>query len=187
MKKIIIIITILLAILTGYFYFYFISPIFIGTRNANKTPYCNWSNHKCNPIRNTDFSSGDNEILIYLDKDCQSSLPAAGLAPISFHSCTDNRIIQQVKEHFEFYWNEETYTETTHGHSAIYFLKEGEVVFCTPFSVSDYTINIFLSETGWITAVNYNFLKVHFSSFKFKLCPIVRVPKIEAISEKIMQ
>ena len=161
---------IVLMIFIGYVYLIF-NPIFIGVKKTNSFQDSHWSNNLYNPLKDIEFTCGNNKIIIYFDRYDVSCLPI-GIKQWTLLSCTDNTVIQQIKEHFEFEWNGEDYFETTDGNSKIYFFKDNKVVFHSLFHFEG-NLSIKFPETGWIFTTKYDVLKENFSKFKPLYNPIV--------------
>jgi hypothetical protein len=170
MKKAVITSVILIVFFIGYVYFLH-NPIFIGNKKPCSFRDSHSSNYLLNPIENIDFTCGNNKIIIYFDRYDVNCLPA-GIKQNPLLFCTNNTIIQQIKEHFEFKWNGEDYAETTEGDSKIYFFKDNKVVFQCPFHFEG-NISIHFKKTGWIFSANYEILKENFMKFKPMYNPIV--------------
>ena len=169
MKRIIIIFILLLLIVIGYMYLYF-NPIFVGKENVELND-CYWSNNLCNPIDNIDFTYGNNKIIIYTYWEDIQFLPN-GVKQRSLLYCTDNTIIQQIKEHFEFERISNDYVGTTAANSKIYFFKANKIVFQSSL-IFDENISIHFAQTGWVFSTKYDILKDNFAKFKPAYNPII--------------
>lgn len=86
--------------------------------------------------------------------------------------CTNNIIIQRIKESFEFERISEEYIGTTASDSRIYFFKDNVMVFQSPF-IFDENISIHFEKIGWVFSTNYDTLRDYFALFETIYNPIV--------------
>ncbi len=174
MKKVIIISVVLVMTLIGYIYLCF-NPIFIGKENVGLINDYSWSNNLCNPIENIDFAHGSNKIIIYTNRIDLQFLPE-GIKQRTLLYCTDNSIIQTIKNHFDFEKSNKEFLETTATDSRIYFFKDNKVIFQSPI-IFDEHISIYFEKTGWVFSAKYDILKDNFAKFRPLSNPIVVITK----------
>ncbi|WP_282918555.1 hypothetical protein [Porphyromonas macacae] len=172
MKKrtvILIIIGCFLAICTSYFWLSY-NPIIIHK------PYVQnifLYNNLYNPIDTVDFTQGENKIIIYTNWEDLQFLPPQ-IKGWTLLECTNNKIIEEIKNNFVFERVSEDFVETTAFDSRIFFFKDNILVFSSKIII-DENISLHFQNTGWTFATNYNELINSFSKFKPIYFPIIKI------------
>ncbi len=160
-----------LAVFASYFWLFF-NPIIIHKPYVQNV-FSLSSNNLYNPIDTIDFTQGENKVILYTNRECLQFLPER-MKGWTLLQCTNNKIIEKVKNNFVFERVSKDIVETTDFDSRIFFFKNNMLVFSGKMEV-DESISLHFKNTGWTFATNYDELINSFSKFKPIYFPIIKI------------
>lgn len=137
-------------------------PFILNNHGEQVLYYEKSVNETFNPLKNIDFSSGKNEVLLLFSLDDIKELPQE-ITKRKVLICSDNEVLEQLKNNFTFEFSGGDMSTVT---SEIVVFREGKLVLKTNFVLDNNTIGIQNEKTGWAKAVNSKELYNIFSKFK---------------------
>ncbi|HHU47574.1 MAG TPA: hypothetical protein GXZ40_06740 [Bacteroidales bacterium] len=170
-RRIVVLFICFLVACTSYFWL-FLNPIIIHKPYVQNV-FSLSSNNLYNPIDTIDFTQGENKIIIYTNWECLQFLPKK-VKGWTLLECTNNKIIEKVKNNFVFEKVSEDIVETTDFDSRIFFFKNNMLVFSSKMEM-DESISLHFKNTGWTFATNYDELISSFSVFRPIYFPIIKI------------
>ena len=137
-------------------------PIIINNHENQVLYLDKEDNEKFNPLKNINFESGRNKVLLLFTLDDINELPQE-ITKRKVLICSDNEVLEQLKNNFTFEFSGGDMSTVT---SEIVVFREGKLVLKTNFVLDNNTIGIQDEKTGWAKAVNSKDLYNIFSKFK---------------------
>ncbi len=170
MRKKVIIVSIILAIVLGSLYFLFDYPVVLNSNQDDVLFVEDSAQLEFNPLDNIDFTSGDIVAYLYFDKTDLKELPKE-MGGCRIFECRQNTVLKNLKKFFHF---RKLNGDMGTCESKIYLYKDDELVFHTSFVLTDNLVGLQSQLTGWSEATNKKELMNVLLKFKPVKRPIVK-------------
>lgn len=167
MKKIVFYTLLILIPIVGYIYLC-LNPIIL---HDDYPQYAFPPDTVYNPLKNVDFTKGNNKIIIYTNREDVSFLPHS-IKKFTLIECTNNKTIEQFKNAFYFKKVSNDFVETTNYDSRIFIFQNKKLIFTSEFMI-DETVSLQFMNTGWTFSTNYEELRNCISTFSPCYFPII--------------
>jgi hypothetical protein len=162
MRRKIIIGLAVLIVASGTFFFLFCFPIILNGNQKDLVHIKDTTQVLFNPLASIDFSKGNNVAYLYFDKADLEELPEK-MSKKKILECRKNELLQNLQRDFIF---EKSNGDMATCESKILVYKDGNLVFCSSFALTDSVVGIQNSVVGWADAKNRESLTNSFLRFK---------------------
>lgn len=168
MRKRIIYISILLSVFAGVFLLYGY-PLLIDKDQEEVFNVDIENQHRFNPLKNIDFSTGENLVYLYISEEDIEELPP-GMGKHKLFECKENSVLSELRNNF---WFIKSNGDMATCNSKLFVYKNNHLVLHTDFVLSNNVVGIQNSKAGWADAAEKAELKRIFLKFKPTYWPII--------------